>query len=69
MSWEAIVWYLLLVDSVIAIVLSFCCAKWLKKNYKGLWKHFPITKGWSIYYFVLVLIIGWLLYRLRLLMY
>jgi len=61
---EAFIWYLLLIDSVGAIVVSWFFAGWYKKNYKGFWKHFPATKGWAVWYFVLVLIIGWLLLRI-----
>jgi len=44
-SLEGIIWYLVLIDSVIANVLAWCCAGWFKKNYKGFWKHFPLTRG------------------------
>lgn len=63
-SLEAIIFYLLVIDSVGAVVISFCCAKWYKKNYKGFWKHFPATKGWAIFYLILVLWVGYGLMRL-----
>lgn len=61
---EALIWYLLLLDSIGAVITALCCAKWFKKNYKGFWKHFPVTKGWAIFYLVLVLWVGWALNRL-----
>jgi len=68
-SFEAVIFYVLLVDSIIANILSWCCVKWYKKNYKGFYKHFPVTKGWCIWYLILVLWIGYALYRLGILPY
>ena len=64
---EAIIWYLFLLDSIGANVLSWCCANWYKKNYKGFYKHFPTSKGWSLIYLVLVLWVGYGLLRLDIL--
>jgi len=61
---EAIIYYLILLDSTGAVLLSLCCAKWYKKNYKGFAKHFPATKGWCFYYLILVLWVGFALKRL-----
>jgi len=62
---EAVIWYLLLFDSIGAVVTSFYCAKWVKKTFPKISKHFPITKGWAIAYFVLVLWVGYGLSRLN----
>ena len=51
---ETIIYYLFLLDSFIANILAWCCVKWHKKNYKGFFKHFPLTKAWAFLYFVLV---------------
>ena len=69
LSIEAIIWYLVLIDSVGANIMTWCCAKWYKKNYKGFYKHFPATKGWALMYLLLVLWIGFALYRLGVLPY
>jgi len=61
---EAIIYYLVLLDSIGANILAWCCAKWYKKNYKGFYKHFPATKGWALFYLVLVLWVGCALNRL-----
>jgi len=63
---EGIIWYLFLIDSLFAVIFSFCCSKWFKKNYKGFYKHFPVTKGWSLLYLGLVIWIGTALNRLDL---
>ena len=64
---EAILWYALLLDSLIANIVSFCCSKWYKKNYKKFYRYFPITKGWSSLYLILVLWVGYTLLRLNIL--
>ncbi len=64
---EAIIWYLLLLDSVGANIIVGCCTKWYKKNYKGFCKHFPPSKGWCLLYLALVLWIGFALLRLGIL--
>lgn len=61
---EAFIWYLFLIDSVGANIMSFLYPNWLKKHYKGFWKHFPVTKGWTLLYLVLVLWVGWTLLRM-----
>lgn len=66
---EAIIWYGFLLDSIGATIVSWCCAKWVKKNYKFVYKHFPITKGWALAYLGLVLWVGYGLYRLGILPY
>ena len=66
---EAIIYYLILLDSIGANIMIWCCSKWYKKNYKGLIKHFPASKGWATTYLILVLWIGWLLLRLEVLPY
>lgn len=61
---EAIIYYIILTDSIIANIVSWCCAGWYKKNAKKFYRQFPITKGWCIWYFILVLWIGYGLLRL-----
>ena len=70
---EAIIYYLFLIDSIGANIATWCChkqvTKWSKNNFKGIFKHLPITKGWSLVYLILVLWIGYALYRLGILPY
>ncbi len=64
MDIEVIIFYLLLIDSAGANVLAWGTnGKWWRKNFRIFSRQFPATKGWSTYYFILVLFIGWLLYR------
>jgi|TARA_B100001079_G_C16277983_1_gene455173 hypothetical protein len=59
-----IAFYLLLVDSLGANIVS-----WLgfRKGYKGnfsiIARYFPATRGWTTYYLILVLLIGYLVHN------
>lgn len=66
-SIEAIIWYAFLVDSIFANIFSWCCPRWYAKKYKGFSRVFPLTKGWTLLYFVLIVWIGYALYRLGIL--
>ncbi|MBD3247249.1 hypothetical protein GF378_01360 [Candidatus Pacearchaeota archaeon] len=65
---EAVIWYLLLIDSVGAVILTFFfqnkVKKWYKGNLRWFYKHFPATKGWTLSYLILVLWVGYSLNRL-----
>jgi hypothetical protein len=65
MGIEAIIYYIILIDSIGAVITTLFFPKWYKKNmHKGIVKHFPAAKGWAIYYLILVLWVGWALNRL-----
>ena len=61
---ELIIFYILLVDSIGANIIAWFFQKWYKEQSAWLWKHLPATKAWAAWYLVLVLWIGYLLYRL-----
>lgn len=64
-AFEAILFYLVLIDSIGANIVAWFFASWYKKNMnKGIVKHFPATKGWCLTYLVLVLWVGYGLSRL-----
>lgn len=63
-SVEAVVWYLFVLDSFGANVVAWFFSGWAKKNFKGFWKHLPVTRGWAAIYLVLVLWVGCALFRL-----
>ena len=66
---EAVIYYFVLLDSIVANIVCWYFADWYKKNYKGIYKHFPMTIGWCFSYLILVLWIGYALYRLGILPY
>jgi len=66
---EAIIWWAVLLDSLGANTMAWCFPGWLKKNYRGIYKHLPLTKGWALFYLVMVLWVGYSLYRLGILPY
>lgn len=66
---EAIIWWGFLLDSIGANMVAWFFPKWYKKEFKGIWKHLPVTKGWCAIYLLLVLWTGYGLYRLGILPY
>jgi len=56
----AIVFYVLLIDSVIANALAWGAEGWYVKHFRLMSRWLPITKGWTACYLALVLWIGYL---------
>jgi len=63
MNIEAIIFYLLFIDAVSCNLLVMFGADWYAKNFRVFSRFFPPAEGWAIYYLVLVLWVGSLLYR------
>ncbi|MAH07925.1 hypothetical protein CMI38_06785 [Candidatus Pacearchaeota archaeon] len=61
---EALIFYGLLLDSFIANVFFWFAPGQYKKIAGKFHRHFPESKGWCAMYFVLVLWVGFGLYRL-----
>jgi hypothetical protein len=57
-----IVFWLLLVDSVIAVSIAWFGNREYFNNMFFFKRYFPLTKGWTTAYLVLVLFIGYLIY-------
>jgi len=55
-----IIFYILLIDSIGANLVAWFDGKWYAKNFRIFSRWFPATKGWTAYYLILVLFIGWL---------
>jgi len=66
-SFEAIIWYLVLIDSLLSNVIAWFFGGWYKKEFKKWHKILPLTKAWAGWYLLLVIWIGCALYRLGLL--
>lgn len=62
MTIQEVVFYLLLIDSMGAILVATFDQKWYTKHFRIFSRFFPPAKGWGTFYFMLVLWIGWLLY-------
>jgi len=60
MAWTIYIWYLLLLDSIIANIIALSAFKWYKKKFPRMSKALPLTKSWALWYLVLVLFIGYL---------
>lgn len=61
---EIIIFWILLIDSLSCNVIVWFGEKWYVKHFRTVSRLFPAGKGWAIYYFILVLWIGTLVYRL-----
>lgn len=62
---EMILYILVLTDAIFANVAAWgTFGEELTKHYGVFSKYFPITRGWTTYYLVMVLWIGWALFRL-----
>jgi hypothetical protein len=58
---ELIVFIILLIDSLGANAVTWLGGeKWYTKNFRIFSRYFPATKGWTTYYLILVLWIGYL---------
>ena len=63
-SWELIIFYLLAIDAIGANIMAWGTdGKWYKKNFSFFSRQFPDTKGWSTFYLILVLWLGFMLWR------
>lgn len=60
---EAIIFYILLIDSISANVMVRFGSEWYVHNFRTLSRWFPPAEGWALYYLALVLWVGSLLYR------
>ena len=56
-----LIYYVLLVDSVAAVLVAWLGRGWYAKLCVGFSKAFPVTKGWTFLYLALVLFIGHIL--------
>ncbi len=59
-----IIFYILLVDSISANLVMFFGEQWYIKHFRTVSRYFPPARGWALYYFVLVLWIGFLTFAL-----
>lgn len=61
---ESIIFYLLLLDALSANVFAWSGGdKWWRRNFAPIARHFPLSRGWTTYYLVLILLMGIMLSR------
>lgn len=63
MTWNLIVFYLLLIDAVGANILAWFGSDWYVHHFRLMSRWFPASRGWATYYLILVLFIGYLVTR------
>ena len=56
-----VIFYILLIDALAANILAYFGRRWYTKHLRVFSRLFPPAKGWSLYYLVLVLFIGYIL--------
>jgi hypothetical protein len=61
LNWQLIIFFVLLVDSLGAVLLAWFGQSVWSKFFSPVARFFPIAKGWAALYLVLVLFIGYLL--------
>lgn len=60
---EAILWYLVALDCIVANLTAWFFKDCYEKNLGSISKHFPATKGWCLVYLCIMLWLGWALLR------
>jgi len=63
MNWQEIIFWLLIIDSLVAVIIAWTKLEVDFNKYPFIRRYFPITKGWSAWYFILVIFIGYLVYN------
>ena len=62
---ESIIFYLLLLDALGANFLAWGNAQtWWRRHLPVVARYLPLSKGWTSYYLVVVIVMGILLFRL-----
>jgi hypothetical protein len=56
---EKILWLLVFIDSISTNLIVWFFPKWYEKKFNKMSKYFPATKGWSTWYLILVIWIGY----------
>lgn len=64
MSLEGIISIILLIDSIGAVFMSWFGSNWYLHHARIFSRYFPIAKGWTLLYFVLMLWIASLVNKL-----
>lgn len=68
MTFEKVVFYILLIDSLLVNLMVWSSHKsWYRRHLKTFSILFPLSKGWSSYYLLLVMLLGYILWRNNLL--
>lgn len=64
MSVERIIFYVLLADSVAVNLIAWSKGRaWYRRNFGLLARALPMKRAWTTWYLVLVLLIGWIVFR------
>jgi hypothetical protein len=65
LSLEAILYYLVFIDALVAVFIAWSGRGEQFNSMLGLFsRYFPLTRGWTLYYLILVLWLGYALTRM-----
>ena len=70
MNWnfESILFHILLIDASFATLMAYSGRQhWWATHMGTIAKHFPLARGWTLYYLLLTLFIGYILNKCGLL--
>lgn len=64
MEWFSIIFYILLLDALVANLLAWSGKQhWWQTHFGAIATHFPLARGWTVYYLVLIMLLGIALYQ------
>lgn len=62
---ESVIFYILLIDALGANLFAWSGGqKWWQRNFFLIARHFPLSRGWTTYYLIVVILMGIMLHRL-----
>ena len=64
LSLEKLLWFLVFIDSISTNIIVWFFPQWYEKKFNKMSKYLPATKGWSTWYLILVIWIGYALFRI-----
>lgn len=60
--WLEVISYILLVDSILALLVAWYGQGWYVRNVGLLARYLPPAKGWALWYVTLAIFIFWLIH-------
>lgn len=64
MTWITIVYTVFVLDALIANYLAWTGKQhWWQEHFAPIARHFPLARGWTLYYLILVLLAGIILWH------
>lgn len=65
---EVIIFYILLIDALAVNFVIWFGSRWYSKGLQSFSRWFPPAKGWAMYYLLLMLLMGFLMFQFGLIL-